>query len=61
MASALVEGTEAETLAWLVRALERADARSQTKLAGYFEAVEYVEGKYDSKKTLERFFGDAPG
>jgi len=57
----LVEGTEAETLAWLVRALERADARSQTKLAGYFEAVEYVEGKYDSKKTLERFFGDAPG
>jgi len=57
----LVEGTEAETLAWLVRALERADARSQTKLAGYFESVEYVEGKYDSKKTLERFFGDAPG
>ena len=44
-----------------MRALERAHVRGQTKLVGYFEAVEYVEGKYDSKKTLERFFGDAPG
>jgi hypothetical protein len=39
--------------------LERAHVRGQTKLVSYFEAVEYVEGKYDSKKTLERFFGDA--
>jgi hypothetical protein len=46
----------------LVGALERAHDRGQTKLVGYFEAVvEYVGGKYDSKKTLERFFGDAPG
>ena len=59
MDSAVVESTETETLGWLVRALERAYARGQTKLVGYFEAV--VGGKYDSKKSLERFIGDAPG
>ena len=62
MDSAVVESTETETLGWLVRALERAYARGQTKLVGYFEAVvAYVGGKYDSKKSLERFIGDAPG
>jgi hypothetical protein len=51
--SALVEGTEAETLAWLVRALEHAHARGQAKLVGYLEAVvEDVEGDYDAAKTL---------
>jgi hypothetical protein len=51
----LVEGTEAETLAWLVGALEHAHARGQTKFVGYFEAVvEDAGGKYNARKTLER-------
>jgi hypothetical protein len=53
--SALVEDTEAETLAWLVGALEHAHARGQSKLVGYVATVEDVEGKYDARKTLERF------
>ena len=56
MDSALVEDTEAETLAWLVGAFEHAHARGQTKLVGDLEAVvEEVGGKYDARKALERF------
>jgi hypothetical protein len=51
--SALGEDAEAETLTWLVGALEHAHARGQTKLVGYLEAVvEDVEGDYDAAKTL---------
>jgi hypothetical protein len=54
--SASVEYAEAETLAWLVGALEHAHARGQTKLVGYLEAVvEEVGGNYDASKTLEAF------
>jgi hypothetical protein len=52
----LIEGTEAETLASLVGALEHADARGQTKLVGFLDAVvEDVEGNFNVRKTLERF------
>jgi hypothetical protein len=52
----LVEETEAETLAWLVGALDYAPARGQRKLASYFEAVvEDMGAKYDARKTLEAF------
>lgn len=37
--AALVENTEADTLAWLVGALGHALARGQMKLVGYLEAV----------------------
>ena len=37
--SALVENTEAASLAWLVGALGHALARGQTKIVGYLEAV----------------------
>jgi hypothetical protein len=51
--SALGGNTEAETLIWLVGALEH--ARGQTKLVGYLEAVvEDVGWKYDARNTLER-------
>jgi hypothetical protein len=54
--SALGGDTEAETLRWLMGALEHAHARGQTKLVGYFEdVVEDVGGKYDAMKTLESF------
>jgi hypothetical protein len=39
-----------------VGALEHIHDRGQTKLVGYFEAVvEDVGGKYNARKTLERF------
>jgi hypothetical protein len=39
-----------------VGALDHAHAKGQTNLVGYFEAVvEDVGGKYDARKTLERF------
>jgi hypothetical protein len=54
--SALCGNTEAETLIWLMGALEHAHARGQTKLVSYFEAVvEDVGGNYDARKTLEAF------
>jgi hypothetical protein len=37
--SALVEDTDAATMGWLVRALEHAHSRGQTKLVGYLEVV----------------------
>ncbi len=56
MKTALGGDTEAETLIWLMGALEHADARGQTKLVGYLEAVvEDVGGDYDARKTLEAF------
>ena len=56
MNSALGGDTEAETLIWLMGALEHADARGQTKLEGYLEAVvEDVGGNYDARKSLEAF------
>jgi hypothetical protein len=54
--SALGGDTEAETLVWLMGELEHADARGQTKLVGYLEAVvEDVGGNYDARKRLEAF------
>jgi hypothetical protein len=54
--SALGGDTEAETLIWLISALEHAHARGQTKLVGYLEAViEDVGGDYDARKTLKAF------
>jgi uncharacterized protein YigA (DUF484 family) len=54
--SALGGDTEAETLIWLMGALEHAHARGQTKLVGYLEAVvEDAGGNYDARKTLEAF------
>jgi hypothetical protein len=56
LSSALGGDTEAETLIWLMGALEHADARGQTKLEGYLEAVvENVGGNYDARKSLEAF------
>ena len=55
MNSALGGDTEAETLRWLMGALEHAHARGQTKLVGYLEAVvEEVGGNYDARK-MEAF------
>jgi hypothetical protein len=54
--SALGGDTEAETLIWLMGALEHADARGQTKLVGFLAAVvEDVGRNYEARKTLERF------
>ena len=39
MDSALVEDTDTATLEWLIRALEYARTRDQTKLVDYLEAV----------------------
>ena len=39
MDSALVSAAKVATLMWLVGALEHAQARGQTKLVGYLEAV----------------------
>ena len=56
MNSAFGGDTEAETLCWLVGALEHAHVRGQTKLVGYLEVVvEDVGGNYDARKTLEAF------